>query len=230
MEARPLKILDGVLGVFDHTAESFVRMRHVVASIEVVVHVNLPVAIQRVDAAIEILERFGELQRRNEFGDFAQKFPQGSGSPVEIYENEIFPGVHAHRDQAIVGAFEIANSLELDHAFQTAVVAVRPAMIRAPEILRATRRFRHDGGGMMAAHVVKRAQFAIVAANDDQRFLVDVDGEKLPWLPHLVQVADNQPVGCEDRVAFQLRETLIEIPGSGNSPRLFKRIGGVVKV
>ncbi len=73
-------------------------MRHVVAAIKVVVHVDLPVAIQGVDAAIEVLERFGELQWRNEFGDFAQKFPQGRGSPVEIYENEIFPCVQANRD------------------------------------------------------------------------------------------------------------------------------------
>ena len=77
------------------------------------------------------------MQRRDEFGDFAEEFTERGGVGVEIDEDEILPGVHAHGDEAIIGAIEIADAFELDHAFERAIVAVGPAVIGAAEIFRA---------------------------------------------------------------------------------------------
>jgi len=61
-------------------------------------------------------------------------------------------------------------------------------MIWAAEILRAALRFGHHGGGVMAAHVVKRAEFSVIAANYNQRLLINVDREKLAGFFHLIQM------------------------------------------
>src|SRR6202035_1621414 len=76
LQAGPLDIFNGVLGVLDDAAKALVRVRHVIAPVKIVVHVDLPVAIQRVDAAIEILERLGDLEWGDEFGNFSQEFAQ----------------------------------------------------------------------------------------------------------------------------------------------------------
>jgi len=74
LQAGALEIFDGVFGVLDHAAEAFVGVGDVVTAIEIIVHIDFPVAVQRVDAAIEIVEFFAELKRSHEFGDFAEEF------------------------------------------------------------------------------------------------------------------------------------------------------------
>jgi hypothetical protein len=202
----------------------------VVTAVEIIVHVDFPVAVQRVDPAIEVVELFGELERRDEFGNFAEKFPEGSGSAIEIDEDEIFPNVYAHGNKAVIGAIEIADALELDHALQDAIVAVGPAMIGAAELFGTTVGFENDGGGVMAADVVKGAEFAIIAPDYDERFFVDVNGEELAGILDVIEVADDLPVGSEDGVTLELRDAGIEIPGSGNGPGVFERVGGIVEI
>lgn len=230
LQASALEILDGVLGVLDDTAEPFVGVGNVVTAVEIIVHVDFPVAVQRVDPAIEVVELFGELERRDEFGNFAEKFPEGSGSAIEIDEDEIFPNVYAHGNKAVIGAIEIADALELDHALQDAIVAVGPAMIGAAELFGTTVGFENDGGGVMAADVVKGAEFAIIAPDYDERFFVDVNGEELAGILDVIEVADDLPVGSEDGVTLELRDAGIEIPGSGNGPGVFERVGGIVEI
>ena len=63
LQAGAFEIFDGVFRVFDDAAEAFVGVGDVVAAVEIVVDVDLPVAIERVDAAVEVVELFGELER-----------------------------------------------------------------------------------------------------------------------------------------------------------------------
>ena len=74
LQAGALEIFDGVLGVFDHAAQAFVGVGDVIAAVEIVVDVDFPVAIEGVDAAIEVLELLGELQRGDEFRNGAEEF------------------------------------------------------------------------------------------------------------------------------------------------------------
>ena len=158
LQAGALEIFDGVFGVFDDAAQAFVGVGDVVAAVEIVVDVDLPIAIERVDAAIEVVEFFCELERGDEFGDGAEEFLERHGFAVEIDEDEIFPGVEADGDEAVVGAIEIADAVELDHAFEGAVDAVGPAVIGAAKLFGAAVGFGDDGGGVVAADVEEGAE------------------------------------------------------------------------
>ena len=103
-------------------------------------------------------------------------------------------------------------------------------MIGATEIFRATLFFGNDRGGVMAADVIEGAEFAVVAADDDEGFLVDVDGEELAGFLDLIEMADDLPVGGKDGIALELRDAFVEIPGSRDGPSLFERVGGIVEV
>jgi len=93
LQAGALEIFDGVFGVLDDAAEAFVGVRDVVAAIEIIVHIHFPVAVQCVNAAIKEVELFAELERRDEFGNFAEEFLKRRGVALEIDEEEILPGV-----------------------------------------------------------------------------------------------------------------------------------------
>ena len=230
LQAGALEVFDGVLGVFDDAAEALVGVGHVVTAIEIIVHVNFPVAIEGVDAAIEVVDLFGELQGSSECGDSAEEFEEGRGLAIEIDEQEVFPDVEAHGNEAVIGAVEIADALEFDHALEGAIVAVGPAVVGAAKLFRATFFLWNDGGGVMPADVVEGAEFAVIAADDEERFAVDVDGEELARIFDLIEAADDLPVGGEDGVAFELGDARVEIPGRGDGGGVFEGMGGIVKI
>jgi len=82
----------------------------------------------------------------------------------------------------------------------------------------------------MSADVVEDAKFAIIAADDDERLFVDIDGKELTGLLDLIEAADDLPIGGEDGVALELRDAGIEIPGSGDGRGVFERVGGIVEI
>jgi hypothetical protein len=103
-------------------------------------------------------------------------------------------------------------------------------MIRATKLFGTAMRFRNDGGGVMTANVVEGAEFAVIAADDDERLFVDIDGKELTGLLDLIEAADDLPVGGKDGVAFELRDAGVEIPGSGDGRGVFERIRGIVEI
>src|SRR5271157_386567 len=124
---------------------------NVIAAVEVIVHVNFPVAIEGVNAAIEKVELFGELQRSGERRNFAEEILQRRGLAVEIDEEEVFPGVEAHGNEAVIGAAEIADAFELHHALQGAIVAIGPTVIGTAKLFGAAFFLGDNRGGVMAA-------------------------------------------------------------------------------
>src|SRR5207245_7377212 len=99
----------------------------------------------------------------------AEKILQRQGLSVQVHEDEVLPGVHLHRNQAVFRAVEIADAFKFDHAFQRAVDSVGPAVIRAAKLLRAALRFGDYSGGMMPADVVEGAQLVVFAARHEAR-------------------------------------------------------------
>ena len=87
---------------------------------------------------------------------------------------------------------------------------------------------RFDDGGVMTADVVKGAELAVFATDDQEWFVVDVDGEELSGLFHLIEAAHDLPVTGEDSFAFELRDAGVEIPWRGDGGGFFKGIDGVV--
>ncbi len=64
LQAVTVFVLDGVLLVIEDGIQSFVQMRHVISAVEIVVDKNLPVAMNVVDAAIEVV-KFADAERRD---------------------------------------------------------------------------------------------------------------------------------------------------------------------
>jgi hypothetical protein len=202
----------------------------VVAAIEIVVDVDFPVAIERVDTAIEVLEFLSELQRSDDFRNRREEFAERRGLGIEVNQDEIFPSVDADGNQAILRAVEIADSVEFNHTFEGAVDAVSPAMIRAAKLFGTAVGFRDDGGGVMAAHVVEGAEFPVVAANDNDRLASDVRGKEFAASANLIQAAGDLPGFSKHGGELQFVDADIAIPGSGNRRGFLQRIGGIVQI
>src|SRR5271167_4328484 len=91
LQAGVPKILDFVFRVFDDATEALVSVGHVVAAIQIIVDVDFPIAIQRVDAAVEIMEVFREFERRDKFRHLTEKFLKWPCGSVEIHEDKLLP-------------------------------------------------------------------------------------------------------------------------------------------
>jgi hypothetical protein len=230
LQASALEIFDGVLGVFDDAAQAFVGVGDVVAAVEIVVDVNFPVAIEGVDAAIEVLELLGELQRSDEFRNGGEEFAKRGGLGIEIDEDEIFPGVDGDGDEAILRAIEVADAVELDHAFEGAVDTVGPAVIGAAKLPGAAVGFGDDGGSVMAANIVEGAELRVVAADDDDGLAGDVSCKERTVFTNLIEAAGGLPAFSEDGRELQFVNAWVAIPRRGNGRGLLQRIAGIVQV
>src|ERR1700719_101065 len=105
---------------------------------------------------------------------------------VEVHENEILPGIYANGHKAVVGAIEIADAVELHHAFERAIDSVSPSMVRAAKLLGAALRLGDDGRSVVPANIVESAEPCVVAAHNDDGFARDVGSEELARVAHLV--------------------------------------------
>jgi len=216
LQAGALEIFDGVLRVLDDAAQTFVGVGDVIATVEIVVDVDFPVAIESVDAAIEVLELLRELQRGDELRNGAEEFAKWGGLGIEIDEDEIFPRLDTDGDEAISRAIKIADTIELDHAFEGAVDAVGPAVIGAAKLFGAAVGFGDDDGGVMAANVVEGAELRGVAADDDDGLAGDVGGEEITIFAELIKAAGDLPAFSKYSRELQFINAGIAIPGRGD--------------
>src|ERR1019366_10338450 len=88
--------------------------------------------------------------------------------------------------QSIFRAIERADAFKLERALQRTVEAVAPAMIGTAKDARRALRLGHDGSGVVSADIVERAQPAVTAAHDDERFAGEIAGDVLAGLLHLI--------------------------------------------
>jgi len=135
---------------------------------------------------------------------------------VEVDEDEIFPGVDADGDEAVVSAIEIADAIELDHAFESAVDAVSPAVIGAAKLFGAAVGFGDDSGGVVSADVEEGAELVVVAADDDEGFTGDVGGEEVAGFAELVEAAEGLPGAGEDGLFFEGFDLWVAVPRGGD--------------
>src|SRR3979490_1714553 len=109
-----------------------------IAAIQIIIDVHFPVALQSVDAAIEVAQLFCQLQRCDEAWNAAKKAGQRTSVRIEIHKYKILPSIHAKGDQPARSALEITHAVELNRAFQHAVDPVRPSVRGATKLFCAT--------------------------------------------------------------------------------------------
>src|SRR5690348_2255654 len=118
-----------------------------VVALEVVVDVDLPVAIDDVVAA------FGELQAGKSkaaglLRNFAEESGEWFGVRIKINEDELLPGFAAQRNHAHGRTIEELDAVNIRCADEAAVESVGPAVIGAAENISRAAALR-DGAGAM---------------------------------------------------------------------------------
>src|SRR6202158_5722690 len=93
---------------------------------------------------------------------------------------------------------EIADAVELDHAFEGAIDTVGPTVVGAAKLSGAAVGFGDDGGGVMAANIVEGAEVRVVAADDDDGLAGDVGGEERTVFANLIEAAGDLPALSAD--------------------------------
>src|SRR5579862_2153084 len=140
-------------------------MRHVISAVEIIVDVDLPVAVDVVSPAIKIM-KLADAERSDALHQSAKKFLQRRSLRIEIYEHKTFPGFDADGKQTVLSAIKVFDSVEFGHAFERAIQAILPAVIRTLQHGCLTAKLGDHGGGVMPADVVKTAQRAVASAHD----------------------------------------------------------------
>src|SRR5713226_861698 len=98
---------------------------------------------------------------------------------AESHEYPLFPGCDCYSYQSVGFAIEVADSAEIRRAFQFAFQRIRPAVIRATHLIRASCGFSHHRRGVMATDVEEAAQRSVVAAHDNDRFAGDFGRDEI---------------------------------------------------
>ena len=177
LHAGPGVDLGAVVGVIEHAGQAGVNGVDVIAAVEVVIDVHLPVAGQFVLAP----------GRRNASassavgawsGSGARKSASAGGSAAAMDPDQRPPNGDGQRRQAVVLAAEVGDAVELRGAAQPAGQVVGPAVIAAAQPRRLAARLRRHGGRPMAADVGKGAQHAGLVADDQDRLAGDFRGEE----------------------------------------------------
>src|SRR5665811_159303 len=174
-------------------------MGHVIPAVEVIIDVDLPVAMYVVAPTVEVVQ-FADAERCNAHHQSAEKLLQRRGLGVEVHEHEALPGFHADGNQSVLSTIEVLHAIELRHALEKAVEAVFPAVVRTLQNLRVTAGLSHNGGSMVTADVIEGAQRTVGSTNDDDWFSGQPRGYKVPRLLHLIGAGNQLPGFAEDVV------------------------------
>ena len=197
---------DAVLSVIEQAAEAGVGRRKVVA-LEVVVDIDLPVALDDVIAAAgEFQLADGAAHLRNLGGNGAEHLGERRGLRVLVDEHERTPGLHLELRQADFGTVPIFHALEFGLAQQAAVERVGPGVIRAADRGRLAPPFGQQGAAM-AADVGERAQAGVLAARHQDGLAGDFAREVTARSGELVGVPHGLPGASEHARAVPLRGT-----------------------
>src|SRR5215469_2205213 len=133
LQRKAVRILDSVICVFKNAVQPFMKMRDVIAAVEIVVDVNLPVAVELIDATLKKMQR-AQVEGCHASHKTAEKIVERGGVSIEVDENKMLPGLDAHRHETVLGAVEIAYAIKIGCALQRSVDTVGPAVIGAAEI------------------------------------------------------------------------------------------------
>ena len=199
-----------------------------VVALEIVVDVNLPIAIDDVVAALGKLQAF-KLKTTRLLRNLTEIRGQGLGLQIEVHEDKLFPGFAAKRHHSHGAAVEEFNAFNVRSADQTAIESVSPAVILATQNVLAAAAKR-DRTGTMAANVAESTQFPLLVANDDDGFTCDIGGEitfgvgdgafyAVNFSAGLAESSDELPSALEDASFLDFKNRGIGVKAGGERLR-----------
>src|SRR6266851_858867 len=190
-----------------------------VIALEIVVYVNLPVAIN------DVVATFGKLQALKLEtlclpGNLTKICRERLGLQIEIHKDELFPRLAAQRHHTHGAAVEKLDALDVGRADEAAIQRVGPTVILAAQNIFAAAAERHRPGAM-AANVTEGTQRSLVVANDDDWLTGNVGSEKT------FGIGDDALHSVH--FSARLAESSNELPGAMENARLLdiqnRRIG-----
>ena len=153
-----------------------------------------------------------------------------SGSGGEVDEDEPFPDVAVHRNQAVPVLVQVEEFLFLLHEREVAVQVVAPGVVLAHELTAGSRTLGprivvpHELVAPMPADVVEGIHLAVAVAHHDDRGVDDLEffGEVIPGARNLFHPAHIEPGPLEHRLAFEFIELRADgiLVGHRRSPQL----------
>ncbi len=208
MLERPVAVgLHAVGVVVELLVEPGMHHRQVV-SLEVVVDVHLPVAVDQPGLGRHVAHPLG-CQRRGPLGDGVEEVRQRGRLEVEVGEDERPPGGHLHRHQPHGLGVEALAPLHLGRAQQRSIQPVRPAVIAALQRLPLAAPLGHRAGPVQA-DVVESAQRVAIADHDD-RLVTDLRREEAPGFGHVGRPPHQLPRAAEDLLVLQREEDRVGV-------------------
>src|SRR2546423_15558689 len=170
------KRIGAIVRVIDFAHQAGMRDGNVVA-LEIVVDVDLPIAIDDVVAAFGELQS-GKLKAARLFGNSSEIRGKAFGTlltrrRIEIHKDEFFLRFEAHRNHAHGAAIEEFDTVNVGCADQFSVEGVSPTVVLAAhDVLAAAA--ESDWSRAMAAHVAEGAERSLLVAHDEQRLGFDI--------------------------------------------------------
>src|SRR5438270_10016149 len=219
-------IFDGVLLVIENGTQTLVQVGYVISAVEIVIDIHLPIAMNIVRSAIEIMQ-FADAEGRDALHQAAQKFLQGRGIGIKVHEDKAFPGLNANWKQPVLSTIKIQNAFEFRHAFQRSIQPIFPTVVRTLQDLCMAAGLSNNRGGVVPADVVEGAQSSLGAANDYDRLSRKPGADEVPWHPQLIGAGNQLPCLAEHVQPLQFSDARINVPGRGNSGSLWQR-GSIV--
>ena len=232
MDASAVADDDAVATGIDLLVQPRVHERDVVA-LHVVVGVRLPVGrhlVRDLMAELELLHGEGLALGRER----PERVEQRRRVGVEVDEHQTPPHRDGHRQQA-----ELVNRklgvAEVPRPLEVTVELVRPAVVAADEGVAAAGAAVDERARPMTAHVVERADLAVVARDHQNVPSAEVGGQVVARRLQLARAPDHQPFTPEQRNPLSLVDLGVVVPGGGQ--RLHVAIipparapGGVVRM
>jgi len=146
-----------------------------VVTLEVVVNVNLPVAVD------DVIPALGKRQLRegkfpSQLRNVANKFGEGRSIRSKIDKNKLLPGFASQRHHTLGGAIKKFYAVNFGGPDEPAIERVRPAVIRAIQNIPRSGTLR-DGPRAVPANVAEGAKGACFVAHDNHRLPRHFNGE-----------------------------------------------------
>ena len=149
---------------------------------------------------------------------------------IELNKHPLLPRCCLNRHESVRGAIKVTNAGKVRRAFQFTFERIRPAVIRAAHLVRASFRFRHHRRGVMAADVEESAQDIVAASHGDNWLAGDFGGYVITGFGELISARGKMPGTRKDRFLLKLKDAYVRVPGRRDGPRLSERGVGIVGV
>src|SRR5271170_3781144 len=129
-------------------------MRHMISTVEIVIDIHLPVALQLIFfARMKVKGR--EPERLHALHKITKKLPKRLSIRSQIHKDKVLPSLNSNWHKPVLFAPEITNPGKLRHPLEAAIQPIIPSVIRAAKRLRLSTGSSHDSRSMMPAYVIK---------------------------------------------------------------------------